>query len=161
MLRYSASVNAVRVSVVILPRAPTDSINLAPASSLGNSDQHSVIPTHGQVPCMNLSASLLGGLFRSIESCWALLDFRDSLLRVSDQRHKMCHDCSLLGKRRTHYAPRFLESSSPESIGSSMSDIGIYRQNSQNSVKWPLPWTMDIVSASEQVEQRTYVSATI
>jgi len=38
MLRYSASLNAFRVSVVMLPSAPTDSMNLAPASSLGNSE---------------------------------------------------------------------------------------------------------------------------
>jgi len=52
---------------------------------------------------MNPSASLLGGLFRSVESGWALLDFRDSLLRVPDQRHKMCHDFSSWG-RGGHYA---------------------------------------------------------
>ena len=38
MLRYSPSVNALRVSVVTLPSAPADRANFATASSLGNSE---------------------------------------------------------------------------------------------------------------------------
>jgi hypothetical protein len=33
---------------------------------------------------MNLPASLFSGLSRGVESRWAFLDFRDSLLRISD-----------------------------------------------------------------------------
>src|SRR6266481_1242867 len=63
---------------------------------------------------MNPSASLLGGLFRSIEPGWALLDFRDSLLRVSDQRHKMCHDLLPPWEEEDIMLFRLQESSSPE-----------------------------------------------
>jgi hypothetical protein len=38
ILRYSDSVNAFKVSVVTLPSAPIESVNVAPASSLGNSE---------------------------------------------------------------------------------------------------------------------------